>query len=603
MSSETTKGLTFEEAHNAKPVGYIFESVAITNTNPPQMQKFITLGERQNATDVNVYTEDVVATLKGQVAELQEQLSGHKTAYENMRTRYEAERLRQFTEPGWFFPASWISEGAAKSLNDLIENAKRVSITDVTCGPTGKQFKYEGDWIKYGYEVKPADMPLSAAEKEFRKHLCAALGLNAAEVNDERIITEVMQKVAEATPILGEDRVSTLFDAIKHGDEAHRAWLKEAIDAHFAGQAVPPVVMKSGEEQSWVVKLGAAVARYHEPIVINGVKMDKLDEIYKRLMKNVGMPESRSLLQAFQQLTIELTQDSAKLHDIVQLVCGHMEASKVWWGTPRDHDTTNPYALKIDDPVLGMSQGGGTQPAKVEPRLGKQAGISYYKNGRLYLYNMGDTVARQDVEFYPVYFEEGKMPPEMSPTHTTKDQVSAADVGEVMRSWVVNPLVITPSKDMPYQNARKDLDCTACPMQAVLEGCCKEIRSSTDGGQHEYEFELNKYTDMLNATLDAYCSESIFKTSPEYMEKLKASIREHYLSEWKRVNAPLFVGGETQPQQYTEAQLADPTLLQKAIVMGMAGDQKQQDEARNYLTQYLAITTRSQAAASAYLKL
>ena len=27
---------------------------------------------------------------------------------------------------------------------------------------------------------------------------------------------------------------ATLFDAIKHGDEAHQAWLKTAIDQHFA---------------------------------------------------------------------------------------------------------------------------------------------------------------------------------------------------------------------------------------------------------------------------------------------------------------------------------------------------------------------------------
>lgn len=34
-------------------------------------------------------------------------------------------------------------------------------------------------------------------------------------------------------------RQETLFDAIAHGDEVHRAWLKEAIDNHFAGRPVP----------------------------------------------------------------------------------------------------------------------------------------------------------------------------------------------------------------------------------------------------------------------------------------------------------------------------------------------------------------------------
>ena len=28
----------------------------------------------------------------------------------------------------------------------------------------------------------------------------------------------------------------TLFDAIAHGDDEHRAWLKKAIDDHFTGE-------------------------------------------------------------------------------------------------------------------------------------------------------------------------------------------------------------------------------------------------------------------------------------------------------------------------------------------------------------------------------
>lgn len=33
--------------------------------------------------------------------------------------------------------------------------------------------------------------------------------------------------------------INTLFDTIKHGDEKHRQWLKEAINSHFAGKQVP----------------------------------------------------------------------------------------------------------------------------------------------------------------------------------------------------------------------------------------------------------------------------------------------------------------------------------------------------------------------------
>lgn len=39
---------------------------------------------------------------------------------------------------------------------------------------------------------------------------------------------------------VGDGRAATLFDAIAHGDEVHRAWLKEAIECHFAGKPVPP---------------------------------------------------------------------------------------------------------------------------------------------------------------------------------------------------------------------------------------------------------------------------------------------------------------------------------------------------------------------------
>jgi len=48
-----------------------------------------------------------------------------------------------------------------------------------------------------------------------------------------------------ASPVISTDTklvetVATLFDAIKHGDRVHQAWLKEAIDNHFAGKPVPP---------------------------------------------------------------------------------------------------------------------------------------------------------------------------------------------------------------------------------------------------------------------------------------------------------------------------------------------------------------------------
>ena len=36
------------------------------------------------------------------------------------------------------------------------------------------------------------------------------------------------------------DRIETLYEAIAHGDDIHRAWLKQAIEDHFAGRPVQP---------------------------------------------------------------------------------------------------------------------------------------------------------------------------------------------------------------------------------------------------------------------------------------------------------------------------------------------------------------------------
>lgn len=43
----------------------------------------------------------------------------------------------------------------------------------------------------------------------------------------------------------GRSPQATLFEAIKHGDEAHQTWLKQAIEDHFAGRPVQRVVMKA----------------------------------------------------------------------------------------------------------------------------------------------------------------------------------------------------------------------------------------------------------------------------------------------------------------------------------------------------------------------
>jgi hypothetical protein len=60
-----------------------------------------------------------------------------------------------------------------------------------------------------------------------------------------------------------ERRIDSLFDAIAHGDEAHRAWLREAIEAHFSGKPVPPPRGKGNTE--------AAIARMNKKIEASGL--------------------------------------------------------------------------------------------------------------------------------------------------------------------------------------------------------------------------------------------------------------------------------------------------------------------------------------------
>jgi len=53
------------------------------------------------------------------------------------------------------------------------------------------------------------------------------------------------------------NKIETLFDAIKHGDEDHQGWLKEAIDAHFNGRPLPEYVAgKSKKEVKSNIKDG-----------------------------------------------------------------------------------------------------------------------------------------------------------------------------------------------------------------------------------------------------------------------------------------------------------------------------------------------------------
>lgn len=40
--------------------------------------------------------------------------------------------------------------------------------------------------------------------------------------------------------MISRDVIDQLYEALAHGDDEHRAWLREAIDNFFAGKPVPP---------------------------------------------------------------------------------------------------------------------------------------------------------------------------------------------------------------------------------------------------------------------------------------------------------------------------------------------------------------------------
>lgn len=58
-------------------------------------------------------------------------------------------------------------------------------------------------------------------------------------------IAEALEAIAACEAEAGE----RLFEAIQHGDDEHRAWLKEAITAFFAGEPVPQPRGKGTKER------------------------------------------------------------------------------------------------------------------------------------------------------------------------------------------------------------------------------------------------------------------------------------------------------------------------------------------------------------------
>lgn len=235
MTAEQQQGLSFEEAHASVPVAKVIKNKAFYDGSYG--------GARELPMDVmgldpkklgDLYHEDVVNTLKAQIAELQDHLKNHKSALDKTREELSVEKASKFSESGWFLPRVALTDGAASSLEHLIDKAKRASIVGAVVSPGSPyEIKYEADWVKYLRLVQPA-----------------------------------------AT-------------------------------------------------QSWIMKLGSAVAKFHEPSVINRVDAAKQEEIIKRLMTNLGEPNSISLAEAFKQFANEICFGHVSLESLVQKAAGN----------------------------------------------------------------------------------------------------------------------------------------------------------------------------------------------------------------------------------------------------------------------------------------
>lgn len=105
----------------------------------------------------------------------------------------------------------------------------------------------------HGAGVSPTDIVramLNGWTKLHNESLCSTLARqrnkaldDLAQVEAGRAVMAVqLQDAAERAGHL-EERWHSLFDAIAHGDEAHRAWLRQALDDHLAGRPVdrPPL--------------------------------------------------------------------------------------------------------------------------------------------------------------------------------------------------------------------------------------------------------------------------------------------------------------------------------------------------------------------------
>lgn len=123
---------------------------------------------------------------------------------------------------------------------------------------------------------------------------------NTANIGLAKALTRVEAQLATArTDAL---RIETLFDAIKHGDEVHRAWLRQAIDDHFSGRPVVNPVGR-GTTETVADALQAAATK-----VVYWLGTEKAEPICDDILALIPQPSAthtaeRAVIEAAKELS------------------------------------------------------------------------------------------------------------------------------------------------------------------------------------------------------------------------------------------------------------------------------------------------------------
>lgn len=144
--------------------------------------------------------------------------------------------------------------------------------------------------------MREAARRLATIDGENRS-LLAALTASEAELASEKRMahaqaklmgeadTQIEELLAECTALKALS--ASLWQAIQHGDAEHRAWLNEAISAHFAGQPIP-TPRGSGNKEAVITSLQAELDATFELMATKDSEMREANDSYMCLQDRLG---------------------------------------------------------------------------------------------------------------------------------------------------------------------------------------------------------------------------------------------------------------------------------------------------------------------------